>query len=134
MNTPEMPVKAPRNGWVFYDGDCDFCLAIIRLFSPAFTRHGFASVPLQEPWVKDALGLQNDAELLQEMRVLVRSDEGSSDVYGGSDAVIFLARLFWWSRPLAWLSGWPGFRGLLDSGYRFVASRRRCSSGSCMRK
>lgn len=57
------------------------------------------------------------------MRVLTRD----GCVFGGADAVIFLARQVWWMRPLAWIARLPGATAVLRSLYRRVAARRHCA-------
>jgi predicted DCC family thiol-disulfide oxidoreductase YuxK len=120
----------PENGWVLYDGDCAFCRRIITGIGPLLARQGIVPEPLQSPWVRARLGLSEEADLpllLQEMRVLTREGQ----VYGGAEAVLYLAGLFWWAWPLVLLGRLPGGLFLLNQGYRFMARWRHCVSGRC---
>lgn len=115
-----------RRGWVFYDGVCPVCLSLVARLGGLFRRRGFAFVPLQEPWVAPALGVAPE-ELRREMKL--RRPDGK--LLGGMDAWRELGRSVGWLRPLVWLAGWPGLRGLADAAYRWVAANRSCLSGVC---
>lgn len=110
-------------GWVFYDGECEFCRSLARRFRSTLQKRGFGLAPLQDPRVATLLGLAPNL-LLQEMRVL--SVEGQ--VLGGAQAVTFLAGKIWWAWPLHAAAKVPGMRPLLRAAYRWVADRRHCSS------
>jgi predicted DCC family thiol-disulfide oxidoreductase YuxK len=114
-------------GWVFYDRDCGFCTRTAMWLAPALTRRGLAIAPLQDPRVGELLGL-SDEELLVEMQVLLADDAESGKRYGGTDAVVALAREIWWARPVLWFSKLPGGMRALDAGYRWVASHRKCAA------
>lgn len=121
------------NAWLLFDGQCPFCLNTARRFAPLLHRHGFALLPLQTAWVKERLSLTEE-ELLYEMRLLTK--EGR--LYGGADAVMQIARAFWWAKPLTWLYQLPVLKPLARAAYRCVARHRyffgggpQCSSGSC---
>lgn len=112
--------------WVLYDGDCSVCLRFARRFENVLTRHGFALLPLQTPWVRESLGL-SDEQLLAEMRLLFPDER----VFGGADAVAELARHIWWAWPLWLISRVPGLMPLLRRGYRGFAAHRRCANEAC---
>lgn len=122
----EMTDEGAKNGWVLYDGDCQICTALVRRWGSALHRRGFRSVPLQTSWVRERLGM-SESELMLEMRVL----SPTGKVIGGADALLLLARSFWWAAPLVWLSHLPGMRKLLDALYRWGAARRYCVNGAC---
>jgi predicted DCC family thiol-disulfide oxidoreductase YuxK len=113
-------------GWLFFDGDCRFCVRTARWLSPILTRRGFGLAPLQDPRVGALLGLERQ-ELLRELRFLM--SDGAQ--YGGADAVLAVARQIWWMTPLVWISRVPGSMKFLHRCYRFVAERRSCSAVSC---
>jgi predicted DCC family thiol-disulfide oxidoreductase YuxK len=117
--------KAPSRGWVFYDGDCQFCLAWVRRTEPILGPRGFAFVPLQTPGVPGLLQLREDP-VLSEMRVLLRTGES----FGGADAIIELAKLVCWAWPLLALARIPGMRQALRAAYRQIAARRYCRGGA----
>ena len=52
-------------------------------------------------------------------------------VYGGADALRFLAWQFWYTIPLAIVFGLPGVKGLTNAVYRRLAERRHCIVGGC---
>ena len=108
--------------WIFYDGECQYCIDAARRFKKLFARHGFHFVPLQTGWVQKRLGLTPGASM-EEMRVLTR------DGYdlGGGDAVIFLAGKIWWTSFLPVLARLPGVHRTIDRAYRWVAAHRECS-------
>jgi predicted DCC family thiol-disulfide oxidoreductase YuxK len=113
-------------GWVFYDGECSFCLNAVARFAPLLHRHHFNLAPLQAPWVRTRLGLKPD-ELLVEMKLLA-SDE---QVFGGVDALLQIARRIWWAWPLFAFAQLPGAMFLLRTNYCWVAANRYCFSGKC---
>ncbi|HTT65221.1 MAG TPA: DUF393 domain-containing protein [Bryobacteraceae bacterium] len=119
-------VARPARGWVLYDADCGFCTRWAwRLMYFAGPR-GFHLAPLQAPWVRPALNLSCN-ELLEELRVLT-ADGG---VYGGADAIVYLAEQIPWARPLAWAARLPGMKFLLRAAYRWIARHRHTLSSTC---
>jgi predicted DCC family thiol-disulfide oxidoreductase YuxK len=115
-------------GWVFFDGDCSICISLARRFRRTLEKRGFGLAALQDPRVPALLGVRPE-ELLHEMRVVTTEDE----LYGGADAVVFLARQIWWAWPLYLASKFPGMRHLLGAGYRWFADHRGCAAGSLSR-
>lgn len=113
-------------GWVLYDGDCALCRRWIVRFEPALTRRGFDLAPLQTPWVQECLDLP-EHELLASMRVL--TPDGRD--FAGADALIFLAKHFWWAWPLYAASHLPVLRSVLRRSYGWLAARRHCHRGTC---
>jgi len=113
-------------GWIFYDGDCPFCMALAHRWARRLEPRGFDLAPLQDPRVQALLALP-PAELLREMRVLTAAGKQ----FGGADAVVYLARQIWWTWPVYALARLPGMRALFRAGYRWFAARRSCSSGAC---
>jgi len=81
---------------------------------------------LQDPRVATLLGLPPD-QLLREMRVVTANNE----LYGGVDAIVFLARQIWWAWPVYAAAQLPGMQHILQAVYRWVADHRNCSSGIC---
>lgn len=116
----------PCRGWVLYDAACQFCTRWAQWSARILGRRGFSIAPLQLPWVRERLRLP-EAELLAEMRVL--TVEGK--VFGGADALVFLARQIWWAWPLWLAAQLPGMRLLLRVGYRHVADARSCRVQGC---
>ncbi len=112
--------KTIRNfrGTVFYDGACRFCTRWARRVRPLLERKSIELLPFEK-----------GADEL-EMQVLWRDGR----VYGGAEALRFLARQFWYTVPLALLAGLPGIRGLSDAIYRFLAKRRHCFGDYCALK
>ena len=115
-------------GWVFFDGECPFCISLVRRFLPVLAPRGFGLAPLQDPRVQELLALPA-GDLLREMRALTPDGR----VFGGADAVIWLAKGIWWAWPLYALAQLPGMRAALRAAYRWVAARRNCNNGTCAR-
>lgn len=113
-------------GWVFFDGTCEFCTRLVRRWQPALERRGFGFARVQDPRVQALLALP-EGELLREMKVFTASGQ----LFGGADAVIYLAGKIWWTRPLAWLARLPGVHHLMEAGYRYVAALRSCTNRVC---
>ena len=120
------PCGGSFRGWILYDGACRSCTASARRFDKIFRRRGFLFLPLQTNWVIKRLALEPGAHL-EEMCVLTSDGR---DI-GGADAVIFLARQIWWTRPFAVLARMSGMHRLLDRGYRWIAAHRGCNHLAC---
>jgi predicted DCC family thiol-disulfide oxidoreductase YuxK len=116
---------APR-GWVFFDRDCSVCTALARRFRRPLEKRGFGLAALQGPRVQALLALPPE-DLLREMRVAT----AEGDMYGGAEAVVYLARQIWWAWPLYAAAKVPGVPRILDASYRWFADHRTCLSGSC---
>ena len=113
-------------GWLFFDGECEFCTRTARWVFPILAQRGLGVAPLQDPRVGALLGLP-PAELLRELRFLL--SDGSQ--YGGADAVLAVAREIWWGQPLVWLTKIPGMLEQMRRGYYWFAARRSCAAMGC---
>jgi predicted DCC family thiol-disulfide oxidoreductase YuxK len=111
------------HGWICFDRDCSLCTSLARRFRRTFEKRGFGLAALQDPRVAALLTLQPH-ELLREMRVI--TSEGQ--IYGGSEAVVYLASQIWWAWPFLAIAHFPGVPQILAAGYRWIAEHRRCSS------
>jgi predicted DCC family thiol-disulfide oxidoreductase YuxK len=116
--------RAPR-GWICFDRECPTCTTLARRFRPVFEKRGFGLVALQDPRVAPLLGLA-PAELMREMRVVT-----VGGIYGGVDAVAYLARQVWWAWPVSLAAKLPGLRSAFRLGYRWFSDHRYCTSGRC---
>jgi predicted DCC family thiol-disulfide oxidoreductase YuxK len=112
----------PFRGWIFYDLDCGVCRDLALHFEHLFGKRGFHFEPLQRQWVQDRLQLTPE-QALEEMRVLTADGQ----IFGGADAVIFLARQIWWAAAFASIARVPAVHALLDRGYRWAAAHRTCA-------
>lgn len=121
---PLLPVC--RAGLVFYDAFCPLCLNLLERLGPIFRRRGFEFVPLQEPWVAEALAM-TEAEIRREMKLQLADGR----IVGGIDAWRELARVVWWLWPVGVLLGVPGVGRLARAGYLWLAGNRYCLSGIC---
>ncbi|HEV2699801.1 MAG TPA: DCC1-like thiol-disulfide oxidoreductase family protein [Terriglobales bacterium] len=110
-------------GWLFFDGECDFCSRIAAWMEMPMRRRRLAVAPLQDPRVGALLGLSLE-ELLRAIRYV--SSEGGQ--YSGADALLMLAREFWWLRPLIWIARVPGMRRMMFVAYEGIARRRNCQA------
>jgi predicted DCC family thiol-disulfide oxidoreductase YuxK len=113
-------------GWLFFDGECEYCKKIARWVGPILKKRGIELAPLQDPRVGALLGIRPE-QLLLEIRVLLPGNRQS----GGADAIVAVAEEIWWARPLVWFSRFPGGLELLRQWYRAIAERRHCTSVSC---
>jgi len=112
----------PFRGWIFYDRACSFCRQLALRFETVFAKRGFRFEPLQQEWVERRLNLTRD-EVLEEMRVFTTD----GDVFGGAEAVVYLARQLWWAAPLPLLARVPFIHAALHRLYRWVAAHRTCT-------
>src|SRR6266403_111089 len=129
--TTEVKESVPFRGWIFYDEDCGFCRNLALRLEQVFAKRGFYFELLQRQWVRDRLAL-TPPQALEEMRVLTADGQ----VYGGADAVIFLARQLWWAAPFAALARFAFIHVLVDRSYGWVATQRTCAQklgGTCFR-
>jgi predicted DCC family thiol-disulfide oxidoreductase YuxK len=113
-------------GWVFFDRECSVCTALARRFRRPLDKRGFELAALQDPRVQALLALPPE-DLLREMRVATADGE----IYGGAEAIVYLARQIWWAWPLFAAAKLPGVPRILDACYRWFADQRTCASGSC---
>ena len=113
--------------WVFYDGECPFCVRQAARFNRLLRKRDIELLPLQSAYARDLLRL-TDAELLNEMRLLTSDNR----LLGGADAVIELTRRIWWAWPFFLMAQIPGAKVLLRKGYKWFAERRHCFSGTCL--
>jgi predicted DCC family thiol-disulfide oxidoreductase YuxK len=113
-------------GWVFFDRDCSVCTSLARRFRRPLETRGFGLATLQDPRVQALLALPSK-DLLREMRVATADGK----IYGGAEAIVFLARQIWWALPLYAAAKLPGVPRILDACYRWFADHRACASGSC---
>jgi predicted DCC family thiol-disulfide oxidoreductase YuxK len=118
--------STPFRGWVFFDGDCQFCRRWVDRIQPILAPRGFVFLPLQTPWVRAFFHFPEN-QLLGEMRVLLRNGQ----THGGADAIIALAKHVWWGWPLVALARIPVVRHALRAAYRRGAACRHCLSGAC---
>jgi predicted DCC family thiol-disulfide oxidoreductase YuxK len=111
---------------VCYDGLCNICTSGAGRFGSVLRRRGFALATLQEPWVRQRLGLSAD-QPLEEMFVLLPDGRR----FGGADALLYIARSFWWAWPLRLLTCLPAGKSSLNHAYRWVARHRHRLAGHC---
>ena len=126
MGRKIMWVQPPPRGWLLYDADCGFCTRWAWRIALFVGPRGFHLAPLQAPWVRARLAL-SESDLLHELRVLTAGDA----VYGGADALVYLARQLWWAWPVAALAWLPGMMPLSRAAYRWVARHRHRLSAAC---
>lgn len=97
-----------------------------RRFQPMLAGRRFELVPLQTVGLAERLGLSK-SQLLEEMRVL-RPD---GKCFGGADALLEIARDFWWAWPFRQLGRIPVIRHILRAGYQWIARNRNCGTVGC---
>jgi len=113
----------PR-AWVLYDADCPICTRFALRYEKLLARHGFTILPLQTLWARERFKDLDDTAYLAEMRLLFTNGKR----FGGADALIELARHYWWAWPLYALGHVPPLRALMRIGYRWFTRRRGCTS------
>ena len=115
------------NGWVFFDRDCHLCRRLaLRFRADPGDARVFGLAALQDPRVAALLALPQE-EMLREMRVVT----AAGAMYGGADAIVYLAGQIWWAWPVYFAGRLPGSGWLLDAGYRWSAEHQRCSRHGC---
>lgn len=117
--------RRASRGWICFDRDCAVCSALAQRFRRVFERRGYGLAALQDPRVACLLGLPPE-DLMREMRVIT---EGG--VYGGADAVVYLAEQVWWAWPIYATSKLPCVGSVFRWAYRWFADHRSCTSGTC---
>ena len=111
--------------WLFYDGDCPFCIRLARRFERQLNKRGIGLAPIQTSWVQPLLTGLDDP--LHEMLLLTPGGK----FLGGADAAIALARTIWWAKPIYLLAQlWP-MKLLFAYLYRLIANHRYCRGKSC---
>jgi predicted DCC family thiol-disulfide oxidoreductase YuxK len=119
--------KGPHaRGWLFFDAECGFCTRIAAWLAGPMKRRGLALAPLQDPRVGVLLGLSRE-ELLREIRFVFADGSQSS----GADALLAVAREFWWACPLVWAARVPGVMAAMRTTYRWGAERGKCQARPC---
>ena len=113
-NNAENPV-----GWVFYDGECAFCLGWVRRMERTMVRRGFKFATLQSRRQRS----QDYAEMILEL------PDGNE--LGGADAAMEIARHIWWLWPVWFVSRIPGAMPVFRAGYQRIAQHRHCLGGRC---
>jgi predicted DCC family thiol-disulfide oxidoreductase YuxK len=114
------------SGWVLYDADCRFCVAMARRFRAQLAARQFQLLPLQTPGVRERLQIPSP-DWVAEMRLL-RPD---GTVFGGTDALLEISRQFWWAWPIRQLAHFRAIRNAMHQIYRWIARHRRCASSAC---
>lgn len=128
MNAEITKIKevADLRGWVLYDGHCPFCCRWAERVEKVLTRRGFDLAPLQASWVNECLDVAVP-EVPGEMLVLTTDGH----LYGGADALLYLARHVWWANPISLLGRLSPLHHLMVKAYRAVAAHRMCLGGAC---
>lgn len=121
-----MPNDGEPLGWVLYDGACGFCTWWIPFWRATIQRAGYDIAPLQAPWVRDRTQLP-EASVDRDILLLMRD----GTLIHGADAYIFGMRHVWWSSPVGFLLGLPGFRQLTWMFYRWFNRNRFFVSKVC---
>jgi predicted DCC family thiol-disulfide oxidoreductase YuxK len=118
--------RRASRGWVFFDRDCSVCTSLAQRFRRPLEARGFGLAALQDRRAQ-ALLPSPPQDLLREMRVATSDGK----VYGGAQAIVYLARQIWWAYPLFLAAKLPNIPRVLDAGYRWFADHRGCVSGVC---
>jgi predicted DCC family thiol-disulfide oxidoreductase YuxK len=126
MDNPSQIHHIGDSGLVIFDGSCGACSVFIGEKRDLFKRYGFTVAPLQERWVRDISGLDEET-LLQAIHLY----KPNGDVVKGIDFFQYIASKIWWLAPINFLLSIsflkPAFRLIYDA----VARRRRNISRVC---
>lgn len=113
-------------GWIYFDGECRFCIAHRQRWGSVFERRGFVWVPLQTPGTAERLGI-TEAQLRAEMWLQLADGRK----FAGVNAWSVQMRRVWWLWPLGTLIALPGANTLARALYRWIAKHRHCFGGAC---
>lgn len=121
MNTPEDKLI------VYYDGACPRCRADRRRYERIAGKKGksvqWVDITGRDDELKQ-IGIDPE-RALRELHV----QDADGELHRELDAYILLMQRTWLLRPLAWLIGLPGIRGLLSRWYHAWVARRLRASG-----
>jgi predicted DCC family thiol-disulfide oxidoreductase YuxK len=113
-------------GLIYFDGQCQFCVALRERWGVIFERRGFVWTPLQTPGTSDRLGI-TEAQLQAEMWLQLADGRK----LGGIDTWSALMRRVWWLWPVGAVLALPGFNAIGRALYRWIAKHRHCIRGRC---
>ena len=113
-------------GVILYDANCGTCSRLAQRWTPTVMQHGYTVAALQEPWVAARFPLSAEV-LLRDVRLL-RPDRSSA---AGAEVYLDIARHIWWAWPVYAVFSLPGFKQVLEKGYRWVADNRHRISSAC---
>lgn len=112
---------------VYYDGACPRCVADRQRYERLAGSTGedvqWVDITGRDDELKQ-IGIDPE-RALRELHVR----DGKGQIHRELDAYILLMRKTRLLRPLAWLIGLPGIRGLLSRGYHAWVDRRLRASG-----
>jgi len=111
--------------WVFYDGQCQFCINSVHKVVNILNTRNVGLTPVQTDWVQEHINHIDDP--LKE--ILVQTSDGS--ILGGGDAIVYLSRKIWWAYGIFILALLPGMRRIIRRVYARVANNRYCVHGKC---
>lgn len=126
MNNQDTPHRIGKSGLVIFDGSCGACSAFIGEKEAFFEKYGFSVAPLQAPWVKEIVNL-NEETLLQAIHLYTPDGE----IVRGIDFFQRVASKIWWLTPVNLLFHVPILKRVFAVIYDAVAKRRRRISQVC---
>ena len=127
MNTEITDTKAAKPaGWIYFDGECRFCVAHRKRWGSVFERRGFVWMPLQTAGTAERLGI-TDAQLQAEMWLELADGRKLSGINAWSAQM----RQVWWLWPVGVVLAAPGFNTVGRAVYRWIAKHRHCIGGVC---
>jgi len=116
-------------GYVLYDSACGFCSWWIPFWKKTINKTGYDIAPLQALWVREKMNLPDD---ILDKDIVLLFNNGRRLV--GADAYIFGMKTVWWSSPVGYLLGLPGFRQLTWLFYKIFNRNRLFVSRVCRLK
>jgi predicted DCC family thiol-disulfide oxidoreductase YuxK len=124
----EMTDKNGRDpaGWIYFDGECRFCVEHRKRWGGVFERRAFVWIPLQTPGTAERLGI-TETQLHAEMWLQLADGRR----FSGINAWSAVMRRVWWLWPMGVVLALPGFNAMGRALYRWIAKHRHCMGGVC---
>lgn len=119
--------ESPPSLIVFYDAACPGCVRDRTWYEKVAGRRARQVQWVDINGIEDQLRSQgiDPGEALQSLHV----KDASGHIHRGIDAYIQLLHPVPWLRPIGWLIGQPGLKGLLAKWYHRWVMRRLCRTG-----
>jgi hypothetical protein len=109
MNVTDQRGEREETARLLYDAACPRCSRLAARWARPLARQGIG-----------ISSLQDSGRPLTEMEVC----PAGGSTLGGVDALLYLARRFWWARPLLLLTRIPGALAVMRSLYGWIARHR----------
>jgi predicted DCC family thiol-disulfide oxidoreductase YuxK len=119
-------IATKPTGWIYFDGECRFCVEHRKRWGSIFERRGFVWRPLQTPGTADRLGI---TEMQLQAEMWLQLADGRT--FSGINAWSAVMRRVWWLWPVGVVLALPVFNAMGRALYRWIAKHRHCIGGVC---